>query len=295
MSLNIRFFVFSLFSVLLFIAAPSSHAQQSSNTQIEIIPDSQPRLFNRDGYSVQFLDQPYDSISKFTMRIAAYEEVTGCASMSQSKVTVKDTLESKNIEVKESEIKLDNKTPRYTNYDCDIKSNSSYFDIILDRDDLIKRGIKKIKLTSEDYGDFTTADIEVTEQKIDFKTKTADGDYLLTYWFLPENTVILHTPYANSNLDTKDLIKSYARQRGLLPVEERFEGYMLPYDAKHYAMFIDRWNRIIRHIEDPEQHTVIGGINAARTVYGVNGPVEEPVHLDVYAFLPPQQAVLIKK
>ncbi len=229
------------------------------------------------------------------MRISAYEEVTGCASVSKPKVKVKNRSDSKAIEVKESEIKLDNKAPRYTNHDCETKSNTSYFDVILDRDKLIKNGVKKIKLTSEDYGEFTTAEIEVTKQKIDFKTKSANGDTLLTYWFLPENTVILHTPYASSSVDSKEEIKKYAKQRGLVPVEERFEGYTLPYDAKHYAVFIDRWYRVIRHIENPEQHTVIGNINVPRTVHGINGPVEEPQSLDVYAFLPPQQAALVKK
>lgn len=229
------------------------------------------------------------------MRLASYGEVSGCASMTKSKVDVKDTMESKNIEVKDSELKLDNKMPRYTNHDCETKHNRSFFDIVLDRDQLINNNVKEIKLVSEKYGEFTTSEIETTKQKMDMTIKSPGGKILLTYWFLPENTIVLHTPYAKSGQNTKDLITKFARQQGLLPVEKQFEGYHLPYHVEHHALFIDRWNRIIPHLEAPETRTIVGQIAPTRTVYGVNGPTEETYDLDVYAVMPKQQATLIKR
>lgn len=291
MSLKMRLFTLSIITLLSLPVSQSTYAQ----TQIENVPEKYPSFFQRDAYTVEFRDEPLNSISKFTMRIASFGQASGCASMTKSKVTTKDALEAVSIEVKDSEIKLDNKKPRYSNHDCEIKQQRSFFDVVLDRDDMINKGIKQIKLTSEKYGEFNSSDVEVSEEKFVLKIKTGDGNLHLTHWFFPENTVILSTPYAKSDADTRELIEKFAKRQGLLPAAKHFEGYIPPHHVKNHAIFIDRWNRVMQHLDNPEEQNVIGSITPTRTVYGVNGPVEEEYNLDVYAKMPKQGALLVNR
>lgn len=293
--MNTRFLALGLIAFSFISSTSTSFAQNSGNTQSEVIPKSALAIFQRDHYQVEVLDEPYDSLSKFTLRLSSFGTVSGCASMTKPQVDTKNTMESVSIEVTDSEIRLDNKNPRYSNYDCEIKENRSSFDVVLDRDELIENEIKYIKLSSEKYGEFTTSEIEVSEEKLIMKIPTTDGEFQITHWFLPENTVILNTPYAKAGTNTIELLKAFAQARGLEAVDEYFKGYLAPHSIKHQALFIDKWNRTIPTLENPDKSQVYGQITATRTVYGINGPVDEPEELDVYISLPKQSAALIKK
>ncbi len=295
MLIHARLLVLGLITFTLSFPASVTLAQSAGGTQVEEVPEESASLFRRDHYQVEFLDTPDDSVSKFTMRLSSFGQLSGCASMSKSKVETKERPETISIEVKDSEIKLDDKKPRYTNYDCEIKQNKSFFDVVLDRDEMIENNIKEIKLTSEKYGEFQSSEVDVNEERFILKIKTYYGEIHLKYFFFPKNTIILSTPYAKSGQSTIDLLKDYARLQGLKSADEHFEDFIIPHHAEHEIVFIDRWNRLIPHIDNLEQRQVIGQITANRTVYGVNGPVEEPYELDVYASLPKQAAVLIKK
>ena len=295
MLMNTRFLALGLIAFSFISSTSTSLAQNSGNTHFESIPKSALSIFQRDHYQVEILDEPYDSISLFTLRLSSFGTVSGCASMTKPKVGTKNTMESVSIEVTDSEIKLDNKNPRYSNYDCDIKENRSSFSVVLDRDELIENETKYIKLSSEKYGEFTTSEIDVSEEKLIMKIPTNDGEFQITHWFLPENTVILHTPYAKAETNTIELIKEFALARGLESADEYFKGYIAPHEIKHQALFIDKWNRTIPTLEDPDKRQVFGKITATRTVYGINGPVDEPEELDVYISLPKQSVALIKK
>ena len=295
MLINSRLLLLGFIAFSFSLPAPSALAQNAGGTQIEEVPEEAISIFSRDHYQVEFLDAPDDSISKFTMRLSSFGQLSGCASMTKPIVETKSTAQAIAVEVVDSEIKLDNKKPRYTNYDCKIKQNRSFFDVVLDRDELIENNIKEIKLTSVEYGDFTTSEIDVNEERFILKVKTYYGDLFIKYFFFPKNTVILSTPFAKSGQSSVELLKEYARLQGLKAADDHFEDYILPHHKEHEIAFVDRWNRIMPLIDNPDETQVIGQVTAYRRVYGVNGPVDEPYDLDVYASVPKQSAVLIKK
>lgn len=295
MFIRTRLFLLTLLTLSTIGLPQNALAQTGDNTQTEEIPNAAASLFRRDFYGVEFLDEPFDSISKFTLRLSSYGTLSGCASMTKPYVATKTTLDTTSIEVTDSEIRLGNDLPRYSNYDCDVKHNRSTFDVVLDRDELIKNKTGFLKLTSEKYGEFSTSEIEVTKEKFLLKIKTDNGMIHMTYWFLPNNTVILSAPYAKADADIRPQLNRFAALKGLRALEKHFDGYLPANHVKNKIIYVDELDLLIKRIDDLNTPQIVGQIEPTRTIYGVNGPEEETYTLDVYASVPKQSAVLIKR
>jgi len=286
---NFRFLL--LFSAL-FIGAPYTIAtaqDSGEREEVEIEYDSDS-LLPRSFYTIEMFNNPSVSESKFTMRLASYGEVSGCADMSKSTVTKKETFEKVGLEVRDSEIRVRRRQTRYTNYDCDTKQLKSFVDVELDRDELIENKIKKISLTSKKYGDFSEAEIKVTKEKIEHKV-TANGTvHMTTFWFFPQDAVALVAPNAKQGQDIKESIRAFGEKNGLISIEESFKGYELPHNANNYVMFNDPQGAFANKVESPGKFAPAGSITLARTVYGPNGAEEEPYTTPIMVTRPGQPA-----
>ncbi len=278
-------FVASFLLIGAFSSVPA-YAQYDGDTMKVQVKENSTNLFRRDFYTIEFLNTPTVSTSKFIMRLASYGTVSGCGTMTKARVDTEQINDRLDIEVRDAEVKVKKRSPRYTNYDCENKQLEAYFDIELDRDELIENGVKKIALESIRYGEFTTSEIDVTHDRIVLKNKNEGGEYIITFWFFPFNTLILHTPNAKQGQDVQDLIRDFAKKNDLTPLERRFKEFELPYNAMHYAFFTDPKRTFHKQLNEVGENINIGHVTTYRTVYTANGPVEEPYNLDVYATLP---------
>ncbi len=277
------------FLTLLFLSVFVTPLAANAQTHIVRVKENSTSLFPRNVYTVQFFNNPNVSESKFTLRLASYGEVAGCASMTEPELETQMVSGRLKLKVTDSEVILNDEDPRYSPYDCETKNNRSFFDVELDRDELISKKIKKVKLKSEEYGDFIEADIDINEDRIEFITKSSAGSHMVTFWFFPDNAVVLTAPQAKSNQDVKALIRDFGIAQGLTPMENRLEGFELPYTAKNYVMFTDQNNAVINQLETVDARVQLGDITPLRTVHSINGQSEEPYALPVFASVPKQQ------
>ncbi len=216
--------LFSIFALSLLAASfiPSqSYAQYDGDTMKVQIKENSTNLFRRDKYSIEFFNNPSVSTKKFTMRLASYGEVSGCAHMSKARVEQEKINDTIKINAKDSEIRINKKAPRYTPYDCEVKKLESFLDVELDRNELIENNIKHIALESKKYGEFNTMDVDVNRQRIELSNKHQYGTFITTFWFFPRNSVILHTPSAKSDHNTTDLLRKFGEDNGMISMEDR--------------------------------------------------------------------------
>lgn len=240
-------------------------------------------LLSRNDYKVRFFNTPYLSDNTFTMRLYAFGKVSGCAHTTGSYVeleTVGDTLE---IEVVESEILLNDKEPLYSNHECEIKGNESFFDVLLDRDQLIKDEIEHISLRSRKYGDYATVDIKVKKDSIRLTIPSEKREYNVTFWFLPKNTITLQTPNAKNRDDVRDAIRTFGMAQGLTPIEKIIQNYEFEHDSHNYVVFVDTEGRFTKNLDTIDTVAPIGKVTLTRTRYTAKGPAEELYELEVVA------------
>ncbi len=277
---------FLLTAVFIFSStAQAGYNGDTLNLKVEEEEKEILKLFPRNFYTIDFFNNPSSSESDFTMRLGAYGEITGCAHMTKSDVEMSQVHDYIKLKVTDAEIELNDEKPRYTNYDCESSVNKSYIDIKLNRDDLIKNKIKKIKLSSEEYGEFLTSEITVTKEKIEL---TPNSSFMVTFWFFPKNSVILHTPHAKLDSDVQGLIRDFGVSQGLIPMEDALEKFKLPYNVHNSVFFTNPSGHIIRNLHAISENVEIGTITTTRTIYDKNGAKEEPYSLKVQATLPGQ-------
>lgn len=294
-------FLFLLLTALLSttLFQTNALAQIDDNSEVVEIDYDTVSLFPRNFYTVEMFNNPSVSESDFTLRIASYGVVSGCAEMTKSKQEVNEINDRIQISVKDSEIRVKKRQPRYTNYDCKTNELLSYHDVKFNRDDMIEKGIKKIALRAErkdvtkkkSYQDFGEIEIlELTKEKIEFEDYApVYGKRLVRLWFFPKNTVVLVAPNAKQGVDVKDQIRAYGEQElGLTSIEDRFEGFTLKATANNYVLFQDTNGNIVENLENIGEYNQVGNITLTRTVYGPNGAEEEPFSIPVMATLPGQ-------
>ncbi len=277
----------SISFLALAFSSPANSGYNGDTMEVNILQKSFS-LFPRHYYTVEIMNNPQESESKFTMRLASYGEVSGCATMTPPYVQKEQTNDTIKLNVLDPQLRVNTYAPRYSPYDCDININRSFMDIEFDRDDLINRGIKHIALRSELYGEFFTSDLEINEQKIDLKTKTAVGEHLVTFWFFPQNTVILHTPTSKRGVDVTGLLREYGVSNGLVPIEETFEKFFWPDNNQYnYAFFTDPSGELAEQTQISGEIMIpFGTITPARTVYDATGAKQEPYDVTVYVSVP---------
>ena len=274
-------FIFTL-SLVVFASANPAFAQFEDDEDFEPYYS----LMDRSYYTVRFLRNPNEGSGKFTMRVTSPGTLSGCLTMSEPEVTVKRSIKKIKIELVDSEIELKDDETHYGNYMCDKETHTAYFEVTLDRDELIENKVESIMIDSEKYGQFTEDKINVTKERIVLRTLYPWGVEHITYWFYPENTVILHVPKAKAGEDVKPLIHAFAEQRGLVPMEDILDGFELPYWANAMMYFTDPSGAIIRQLSGPGGNEVVGTITTQHPIHTRNGEIMQTSTLDVMARKP---------
>ncbi len=294
----------ALLLLLGMLTPQSSFAQDAGNSSEVRIKENSTSLFPRNVYDLQFFNDPRTSESEFKMRFIARGVVAGCAYMEKGRPPfeererykdVKDgylkTFQSSvlKIDLIDTNVRLDEKNPRYSAHDCNTKHNISYIDVPINRDELIDSGIKKFMIYNANYGDFGEHEIDVNKDRFILKAKSPAGEYWATLWFFPKNSVTLIAPEAKNGNNVKDLIREFGISHGLTPIEDVLEGYTQPRTAKNYVIFNDPKGRFVNQLSEEQKRVLIGTISPTRTIYGAAGPGQEPYTVNLFAALPVQK------
>lgn len=278
--------LFILASIAFFFAFPSSsaHAVKGTTKSEPQERESSSGLFRRDLYIARFI-RSTENPADFKIRLFSFGDVTGCAEMSKPEVDITKRGEQIKVKAIDSELFLKD-NPRYSEYDCPTSMNRAFFDVPLNRDEMIKGGVKKIGLESETYGVFETAKVDINHARLILSVKSQYGENVLTYWFYPENTVILYAPHAKLTDEHKNLIKEYGIAQGLIPMEKELKGFEQSELLHNMYYFIDPTGKITGQLNKDIDDVQVGTISPTQKIFTANGPVDQPYDLGVFARYP---------
>ena len=287
-----RLSLFTLFIGLGFascLGSATSWAQYDPNGDKPLQEEKKPglNLVNRGVYTVQVLRVPGGKPGDFTIRATNPDTVSGCVTLTNPEVKVKFLMNKVDVSLESDQtFELKDDEPRYGAYSCDIETHSSYFEVTLNRDELIEHNSKSIGLKSKEFGMYSSDKIDVSQEKIELLTQYPWGSELITFWFYPANTVILHAPAAKSGQDVGALIDEFAQSKGLVPLSKTLKGHELPYWAVNMKYYTDPNGGILNQLSTPGENLKIGEVTAHRTVYGSEGAGDQAYPLDILARTP---------
>ncbi|MCB1563890.1 MAG: hypothetical protein KDJ75_09975 [Alphaproteobacteria bacterium] len=241
------------------------------------------------------LMHPEKSGSKdFTMRVLSPGAITGCLKMTPPKVVIENIAPPHMfLKLEESSIGIDKETKP-----CKTDNQYAYADLALNGDDLAQKGIKKIVMKSKTVGRFSDIDLDIKDSSITVTATMPDLRRLglpfsgstdtFTYWFYPENTVILHTPAVNEDESgvLKEKITRMARAHGLIPMAEALKDFERPRHTLNQFYFIDPTGTLTGTLGPDGEQALIGNIEVPEIFHGPQGPYERPASRAVFARLP---------
>jgi hypothetical protein len=249
-----------------------------------------PALLPTFEYTINFIRVPGSS-GQVVMRMMMPLALSGCVKMKHPVITIRETPPLISLRATSLELEID-KSVRYAHFQCDVRSQYAYFDLPLDRDNLLEKNIRKINVRS-DAGHFRNIDLDVNENRLiamisGNQTKAGmipGAGGMTTFWFFPENTIVLS---AGEKLDTaaRTELKSRARGAGLVPVEEQIVDFKPDPVKTNIAYFIDPTGRWKDQISDAGKPVAFGTIAASETFFGPNGQYQQPRNIQVFARVP---------
>ena len=170
-------------------------------------------------------------------------------------------------------------------------------DVVLDRDDLRKRGTKHIEIVS-DGGTTDRYDVILTDHQIRMQPSKEGGGVAvalparptlvrnpLQHWFYPAGTVILYVPGVPHGHDINDELEHAARARGLTPLTELWPEFKSPLTQPQLHYYVDKDDKVLKGVPNGEG-TVVGSVTIDKTVYGLQGDEIEKKDLPIYGRAP---------
>lgn len=171
---------------------------------------------------------------------------------------------------------------------CDYKSYSPRDEVILDKDELIEKGVNKVALKSK-YGT-KNLDLYIDDELIEL---TSDNDVFVKdfeFWMLPKNTVVVTVPMADGDLiDQNHMLQDLAivaEDSNLIPIEEKNPDYMPKKAMVNRFYFLDTDGSIRDMLNNGASTVRLGEIYKTEPFYGPNGKYDKKIPIDVIATLP---------
>lgn len=239
-------------------------------------------------YASYFVREPGLKPGEVKLRTMVPAAITGCLKLKQPSIEVRKNTPKIDLIMKEAEIRPD-KTKRYPQFECDQRNQYAQVDIILNRDELIEGGYNKIGLRNSGLR-FLDVDLEVDENKITATGKSSacipNAGGSTTYWFYPQNTIVLGQPGTEPNDETKGAIRTAAKKAGLIPLEDVISDFRPSDYAARNMYFVDKAGKYVKEINTAGRPILFDTVSASETYYGANGPYNRPKDIHVYAKLP---------
>lgn len=260
--------------------------QYSSKYKKRPMPDpDKVSLLPPGQFSMYFVRTPQAAENEATLRLSATASVNGCAIMIPPEVEMRKQGRMIWVKVKDIEIDVD-RSVQYAHYQCKQSGNVSATDIILNRDDLIRRKVQQIVFQSPASTDFF--DVEVDKNHIALVPKNARSFKAfkvpgkidpLNYSFLPDNVVVLSVPSPNGQTHFEK-IKALAQKQGLIDARSALPGFKIEDQPNRYY-FVDEARRFVDALEQGE-NLPFDKIVVNDTYRGAEGPYGQSKELEVY-------------
>lgn len=244
-----------------------------------------PPLLPTGSQFIYFVRSGNAKSNEATLRMFTPVSIDGCVNVIPPSVKMRKYGNVLAYSVQEGAVTLDKKT-QYGHFQCDSASRAAATDIVLNRDELLRDGIKSISLQAAN-GAMDVYDINVTPDNITLTSRNPATTFKpftgtarsnpLSYDFYPDNLLILYAPFAPADQDISADIAALAQRKGLA------ESTILKNGPELY--FIDRVGTLAGSLEFGA-NAYVGSVNAPETYRGPNGPYEQPRAVDIYAKRP---------
>ncbi|MGB4106391.1 MAG: hypothetical protein WBK55_01185 [Alphaproteobacteria bacterium] len=219
------------------------------------------------------------------LRMLTPISIDGCANIVPPAVTMRKGGNMLIFSIEDGAVTLDKKA-QYAHFQCNNASHVAFADITLNRDELLRDGIKSMSFQAAN-GAMDVYDVKVTPDRITLVVRgaaTAFKPFLgatksdpLTYDFYPDNLIILHAPSAPAGQDVSGEITALAQRKGLS------ESAVLKNAPGLY--FIDQAGTLAGSL-DFGANAFVGTISVPETYQGPDGSYEQAKAVDVYARRP---------
>lgn len=176
---------------------------------------------------------------------------------------------------------------------CDSGNKMATALMVLDKEDLIKRGTKEIRFSTTNASDtykiiIDDAHVElIAKSMMAFRVKNTGGEKdRLSYSFSSDKTVALYVPMARPGEDFTQQIIEFARNRAMTPLAEGSVAWGGNGLATYY--FEDNTGHILAQIGE-KGYADVGKISVNRAADGATGRTDIPVSLSVFVTRPGTQ------
>ncbi len=270
----------------------SKAAEQIKAMQKESMADK--GFITPQSVHVSLVHYPYMDDNQFGIQMAVPDVVSGCYKITplgyEAKFVEPFFLD---IEVKKYRRVAPEGAPGRTT--CDQKNQMSTALMVLDKEDLIKRGTQEIRFSSEiarDTYKIMIDDSQVTlipKSMMMFKAQNMTGPLKdrLVYSFASDKMVALHVPMAEPGEDVGEQVTAFAKLRALKPASEDGNAVMTGNGTATYY-FYDEGGHIRDKIGE-NGYAELGKIQVNRPYDGPEGRTEIPVELSVFVTRPGTQ------
>lgn len=301
-----------LFVICLMVSVPSM-AQDNVESQIFVPPGStyfpkaeaQAKALKRASLPpkqtikaneiiVSLVHYHYMEPDQFGLLMKVPNSVSGCFEVSPLEYEVKFVADTyMDVTVKSFRRKtIKTQNPEF---DCNKKSQTVTGLIVLNANDLKKRGIKEIKFNNGSARDvyniaYKQDSITLTPQSMTaFKAMGLSGPDKdrLTYFYSNENLVALHVPMALDNDSVKQAVNNLASKNSLMPVKnhEDLDTNGNLNGNGHVYYFMDPRGKTLSMLND-DGYMELGAIRIPRPHINEGGRTTIPISLKVFATRP---------
>ncbi len=170
-------------------------------------------------------------------------------------------------------------------------------DIVLDRDEMIAQGIKRVRFKLNDMADYY--DVMIDRQHVWLKPGQSEIPVVqrfrpqkismignpLVHWFYPDKTVILYVPGATGDMDVRDAVMTLAKSNDLEPLENVMPDFSSPVKRPNYYYFIEKKAHLTKNV-DIGSGLSVGTVPVEKTIYGLNGDEMAEGSVEVFANSP---------
>ncbi len=298
--------LFRLLAVFAVFIPFAASAQQSALQEIE--ENEVPYLLDAPIFSMNFVRDPKAAPNEATLRLSQSYSVSGCVNIKPMTVTPRIAGQRLEYTVSEPVVTL-SKEPQYSQFDCKPSVNTVTTDIVFNRDIILEKKINKVTLRGP--GGQDQYEIYANEHTLSLYTKVRDpmtGKYVkssdgkgkeafkplkstqrddpLTYWFYPENTLVLYVPGTSENPgQLAERVHELAGKYGMIEAKFAMPGFVSPLKDQNVFYYVDQVglhaNKIRQNGAGP-----FGNITVKEMFQGPEGPHEKDTVVAVYARLP---------
>ncbi len=248
-------------------------------------------------YYAGFIRKPNASNDDLNLFIFSPGSVFGCLDIENPIIEPVKIGNALHLRLTEGYIGADTETVRYFHYECKPGPGQSEMHLTLSKEKLIKDGINKLVLVSEQIGPFNDMLLDFEEHGVTITSKMNDLTLFglpitgqtttFTYWFYPENTMALFSSSADlRDEETMKKVRALARKRGLVPLDEHIPNFKPNYENSDKFYVVDTAGIHKEKLSDPNSTFILGPIETHELYFGPNGPYDKPVTKTIFAKKP---------